>query len=113
MIGIIVGPTAALKPAIEGIAVEITLVTIIQAGNKKRPNLFKGFIKRLTRWISHLVNEITAAKPKAEQIAIIKLPLVIDLSNCLNATIGCNEIKAITKPEVKRTNLVSYLLTNA
>jgi hypothetical protein len=54
-----------------------------------------------------LVREITAAKPSAEQMAMIRLPFVIDLSNCLKAIIGCNEMKAITKPEVSRTRRVS------
>ena len=49
MIGIIVGPTAADRPAIEGMAVAITLVTIMQEGRRNTPSFFSGLIRRLTR----------------------------------------------------------------
>ena len=83
------------------------LVTAMQAGNKKRPNFFKGFVNRRTRCTSHFVIEITAAKPMAEQMAMMSELFVIDLSNCLKAIIGCREIRAITKPETKSTRRVS------
>ena len=49
MIGIIVGPTAADRPAIEGMAVAITLVTIMQEGRRNTPSFFNGLIRKLTR----------------------------------------------------------------
>ena len=68
---------------------------------------FKGRIKSTTKCTSHFVREITAAKPKAEQIAIIKLPLVMDLSNCWKAIMGFIDTMAKRKPAVRRTRRVS------
>ena len=107
MIGMIVGPTDAQRPAIEGMAVAMTLVTAIHAGKRKIPMRFKGWVRRRTRCASHLVTEITAAKPMAEQMAMMRLPLVMDLSNCLKAIIGSRLRSAITRPETKSTRRVS------
>ena len=63
-------------------AKEVMPVTIMQHGRSKRPNLFRGFVKRETKCRSHLVKFIVAAKPIDEQITMISELLVIDLSNC-------------------------------
>lgn len=112
-IGIIEGPTAAQRPAVEGMATAQRLVTNMQAGKSKTPNLRSGRVKRATKCTSHLVKETAAANPMAEQIAMINELFVMDLSNCWKATIGFNEHKAIIRPALIKTNLVSYLLIKA
>lgn len=80
--GISVGPTAAQQPAVDGIAMETKPVTAQQAGRRKMPNRFNGFVNKETKCTSHLVIDTTPAKPIAEQIAMISVAAVIDLSNC-------------------------------
>lgn len=46
------------------------------------PNRFNGFVNKETKCTSHLVIDTTPAKPIAEQIAMISVAAVIDLSNC-------------------------------
>lgn len=112
-IGISVGPTAADSPPMVGMAAAKALVTTILAGSKRMPSLRRGFVKSVTRCLSQPVSEITAAKPIAEQMAIMRLEFVIDLSNCLKAVNGSSDRIAIKKPALKRTRRVSYRLIKA
>ena len=107
MSGISVGATAAAQPAVEGMAIETIPVTTAQAGSRKIPIFLSGLISRATKCTSHLVYEITAAKPIAEQMAMMSAGFVIDLSNCWKAIMGFIEMSAMTKPEVSRTKRVS------
>ena len=106
-IGIMEGPTAAQSPAVEGMATAQRPVTNMQAGSNNTPSLLRGLVKSATRCTSHLVKEMVAAKPMAEQMAMMRDDLVIEASNCWNAIIGFKENIAIAKPEAKRTHRVS------
>ena len=106
-IGIIVGATEADRPAIDGMAVAMMLVTTMQAGRSSRPRRFRGAVSRRTRCTSHFVTEMTPAKPMAEQIAMMSEAFVIDLSNCLKAIIGSSEMSAMSRPEASSTRRVS------
>ena len=79
----------------------------MQAGSNNTPSLLRGLVKSATRCTSHLVKEMVAAKPMAEQMAMMRDDLVIEASNCWNAIIGFKENIAIAKPEAKRTHRVS------
>ena len=76
-------------------------------GRSRMPNLLSGFVRRLTRWRSHFVSVMTAAKPIEEQITMMSEPFVIDLSNCWKAAYGSSERSVIKRPEVSNTNRVS------
>ena len=80
-IGISVGATAAEQPAVLGSATATTAVTRPQAGRRNRPSFFRGFVRSETRCVSQPVSFTTAAKPMAEQMAMIRFGFVIDLSN--------------------------------
>ena len=88
-------------------AKEVMPVTIMQQGNSKSPNLFKGLVNKDTKCRSHLVRFIVAAKPIDEQITMMSELLVIDLSNCAKAAIGSKDRMVMIKPEVKSTKRVS------
>ena len=80
--GMSVGAMAAQQPAVDGMAIATMPVTIEHAGKSRIPMRRSGFVSRATRCRSHFVSETTAAKPMAEQIAMMSAPLVMDLSNC-------------------------------
>ena len=48
-IGIKDGPTAAQRPAVEGIATAQKLVTTLQAGRRNTPSLRSGLVSRATK----------------------------------------------------------------
>ena len=100
---IIVGPTAAEKPEKLLMPKLMMSNTTIVQGNRKMPKERSGLVKRATKCMSHLVKDMTAAKPIAEQMATINDEVVMDLSNCLNASNGSMAIKVIAKPASKST----------
>lgn len=70
-------------------------------------------MRSATRCTSHFVSETTLAKPIAEQMAMMRVAFVIDLSNCLKAIIGSSESSAIKIPAESRTRRVSQRLISA
>ena len=94
-------------------AIEISDTTSMQAGKSMRPSFLSGFVRSATRCTSHFVSETTLAKPIAEQMAMMRVAFVIDLSNCLKAIIGSSESSAIKIPAESRTRRVSQRLISA